>query len=595
MLMSQPTSRPSPPLRQNRSASAHRRRRCLVLLLACAVDFVLIAAGPPVRFTEVARQLGIKFDHFDPVTDKQYISETIGSGAAWIDLDGDGYLDLVLINSAPMPGARRVPEVPPRSECYRNRNGERFEQVTDFVWDAATGFGQGCAVGDIDNDGFDDLYVTYYLGRNRLYHNHGDGTFGEVAVPAGVGCSYWGTSAAFGDLDGDGNLDLYVCNYLEMPLDKYPFCGDPARGIRTLCAPSKFPAQPDIVFQNRGDGTFLDVSEAWGFRPETGRGLGVLIADLDDDGLPDVYVANDLSPNLLYRNLGHARFQEQGLLSGCALSGDGKALAGMGVDAADVDCDGRPDLFVTNFFYEPNSLYHNDGGCRFRDFSGRSGLARPSMLRLGFGCGFLDLDNDGDVDLFVANGHVDRNPEAHGFAEPYKQRAQLFRGNGKGRFEELLDPLPAPYFAERHVGRAAALADYDNDGRMDIAINHNGESAALLHNETPSENHWLRVELVGVRSNRNAVGAQITAVAAGRRWVLQVMGGRSYLSAHDRRPLLGLGSNETVEQLAIRWPSGTMQTLRRIPADQTVVVREPVSAPVSGASVQSDSRKDAVP
>lgn len=528
------------------------------------------------RFHEVARASGIDFEHFDPVTDTQYVSETIGSGAGWIDFDGDGYLDLVLVNSAPMPGGS-PPTKPPLNQFYRNRRDGTFEDVTDSTCDSPPGFGQGCAVGDFDNDGFDDLYISYYLGPNRLYHNNGDGTFDPVSAQAGTDCPLWSTSSAWGDLDGDGDLDLYVCNYLEMPLDKYPYCGDPRHKVRTVCSPLKFEPQPDVVYRNEGNGSFSDVSEAWGFRPENGRGLGVVVADLDNDGLPDVYVANDRSPNLLFRNLGGGRFHEQGLLSGCALSADGKAQAGMGVDAGDVDGDGRLDLFVTNFLHEPNSLFRNDGGSMFREISARSGLGRPSFLRLGFGCGLFDADNDGDLDVFVANGHVDRNPELHGFAEPYRQPAQLFLGNGKGRFVEITGPAAGAYFSERHVGRAAAFADYDNDGDLDIAVNHNGEPAALLRNDSTDLGHWLRLELVGVPSDRNSVGTRITCVAGGRTQIHELMGGRSYLSAHDRRPLLGLGSNQMVDQLEIRWPNGTIKRLQHIAADQTIRLRQPGS------------------
>jgi hypothetical protein len=525
-----------------------------------------------VRFAEVTPSGGIHFQHFDPVTDKQFISETIGSGAGWIDIDGDGHLDLVLINSAPMPNGK-PPERQPINHVYRNRRDGSFEDVTGNAWGCPPGFGQGCAVGDSDNDGFDDLYVSYYLGANRLFHNNGDGTFRDLSAWSGTDCPLWSTSCAWGDLDGDGDLDLYVCNYLDMPLDKYPYCGDPRRKIRTVCSPVKFAAQPDTVYCNDGEGRFTDATEAWGFRVEPGRALGVVIADLDGDRLSDVYVANDRSPNLLFHNLGSGRFQEQGLLTGSALSADGMAQAGMGVDAGDVDGDGQLDLFVTNFFHEPNSLFRNDGSLAFREISARSGLGRPSFLRLGFGCGLFDADNDGHLDVFVANGHVDRNPEIHGFAEPYRQPAQLFLGNGHARFAECDARTAGEYFEQRHVGRAAAFADYDNDGRMDIAVNHNGESAALLRNESTG-GHWLRVVLAGTATNRGGVGTRVTATAGGRRLVRELVGGRSYLSAHDPRLLIGLGTGKVVERLEIRWPNGKINTLADLPADQTIGVRE---------------------
>jgi hypothetical protein len=524
-----------------------------------------------VRFTEVARASGVDFHHFDPVTDKQFISETIGSGAGWIDFDGDGWQDLMLINSTPMPGSGPAPDSSPRSRVFRNRGGTRFDDVTDRVWNCPTGFGQGCAVGDFDNDGFDDVYVSYYLGANRLFHNQGDGTFQEIA--AGTDCPLWSTSCAWADLDGDGDLDLYVCNYLDMPLDDYPFCGDKRRNIRTVCSPVKFPGQSDVVYANRGDGTFEDVSEAWGFRPEESRSLGVVVADLDDDGLPDVFVANDMSPNLLYCNRGGGRFEEVGLASGSAVSADGKAQAGMGIDAADIDGDGRPDLFVTNFFREPNSLFHNRGKLQFNEISARSGLGRPSYWKLGFGCGFFDADNDGHLDVFVANGHIDRNPEAHGFPEPYRQPAQLFIGNGQARFTERTGSDAGAYFQERHVGRAAAFGDFNNDGRTDIAVNHNGEPAALLRNDSTG-GHWLRIVLTGTASNRSAIGAQLKITCGGRTSTHQVVGGRSYLSAHDLRPLIGIGTAEAADHIEIRWPSGRSRSLLDLAADQVTLIRE---------------------
>jgi hypothetical protein len=547
----------------------------IVLALRPLVHAVaLIQVQPSPQFTEVARTSGVEFEHFDPLTDRQYISETIGSGGGWVDFDGDGRLDLVLLNSAAMPGAERRPERPPANRFFRNRGSGPFENVSAVVWSCAPGFAQGGAAGDYDNDGFDDLYLTYYLGPNRLYHNNGDGTFDDGTELAGTGCPLWSTSCAWGDLDGDGALDLYVCNYLDMPIADYPYCGDKRRNIRTVCSPGRFPAQSDVVYRNAGDGTFRDATKDWGFLADDGRGLGVILVDLDDDGRADVYVANDLSANLVYRNLGGGRFQEQGLLSGAALGPDGQAQAGMGVDAADVNGDSRPDLFVTNFFRETNSLYRNDGRLQFQEIATPSGLGRPSYLRLGFGCLLFDADNDGSIDVFVANGHIDRNPERAGFPEPYAQPAEFFRGDGRGRFAEITDPRLGAYFQQRHVGRGAALADYDNDGDADIAVNHNGESAALLRNDSAGAGNWLRLRLRGTVDNRNAIGTRIVAQLGNQSVRLDVAGGRSYLSTHDLRPLLGLGKHQKVDQLTVHWPSGRTQVLNDLPSGRTIEVRE---------------------
>jgi enediyne biosynthesis protein E4 len=525
----------------------------------------------PIRFDEVTAACGIDFVHFDPATPMHYIHETIGSGVAWIDYDNDGWPDLFFVQAGPLTGDATNRAAPTHRMYHNNRDGT-FTDVTREVGLDLSGFGLGVAVGDFDNDGYDDLVVTY-LGRIGLYHNEptpgGGRRFVDVTADSGLANPHFATSCAWGDVDGDGLLDLYVCNYVEADLKNYVSCTVAGTGLRHTCSPVVFPAVTHRLFRNKGGGKFEDVSVASGIATAPpAYGLGVVIADLDGDGWVDIFVANDMKPAYLFHNQGGGRFQERALLSGCAFGPGGGTMAGMGIAMGDLDGSGRPSLFVTNFQDLPNVLFLNRGGLTFLDATYPSGLGAPSLQKLGFGAVAIDAGLDGRLDLVVANGHVSRvAPEA--FHAPFEQEAQLFRGTGKGKFEEISERAGS-YFRKRVVGRGLAYADFDNDGRPDLAFNNCGGPAALLRNTSPATNSWLRLELIGNpklagptgrRSSRNAVGARVEITVGGAKQTGFVIGGGSYLSASDRRLFFGLGGATSADGVVVHWPSGLTQEL----------------------------------
>ena len=549
---------------------------------------VLAAAGlagadptpPHITFTDVTKEAGVQFRHVHGGSGEKNYIETMGSGACWFDYDGDGDIDLYAVNSSELPGYKGDDK--PFSHLYRNEGGGRFKDVTAEAGVGHRGYGMGCTAGDIENDGDIDLYVTNF-GPNVLYRNEGGGRFKDVTSEAGVGDPRWSASAAFADIDNDGDLDLYVTNYLDFTLDNNKYCGQKKPGYRAYCHPDEYNGVPDTLYRNRGDGRFDDVSAAAGVADPIGKGLGVVFTDLNDDGWVDIYIANDKTINFTYLNQRNGTFKDISVTSGAGFSESGMPQAGMGTDAADVNGDGRFDLVVTNLDYETNELYINNGDLTFTDATFHAGLAEPSFLKVGFGADFLDHDNDGDKDLLVANGHIIDNIHLYRDQVTYAQSPTMLSNDGTGRFVDVTRSL-GETFTRPKVGRGLAVGDIDDDGDLDVLIVNNNAEAELFRNDggnAPGSGggHWLMVKLRGTRSNRNGIGARVrvmTRDAKGvERWqVDEVRAGSSYLSQHDTRLHFGLGAAAAVGTLEIRWPGGGVQTLKDVKADQILTVTE---------------------
>jgi len=525
-------------------------------------------------FEDVAAEAEIRLRNVSGGPDKDYIIESLGSGACWIDYDGDGSLDLYLVNGQPLA---QTDGSAPSDVLYRNRGDGTFQEVTSRAGIRDSGWGHGCAVGDIDNDGDPDLYVTN-RGANALYRNRGDGTFIEVGRAAGVDDPGWSASAAFADYDADGFLDLVVAEYVEFDQSKTqrPGSAEFCRflGMPVFCGPRGLPMARNRLYRNRGNGTFEDVTVAAGFHTDRGYySLGVVWGDLDNDGDPDLYVATDSTPNLLYRNNGDGTFTDVATEAGVAFNEEGREQAGMGTDMGDYDNDGDMDLVVTNFSHDVNTLYRQDSPGTFSDVSYSSGIGEPSLLYLGWGVGWVDLDNDGWKDLFVANGHTQPQVDQYGLATTYRERNLLFANLHDGTFREV-GKDSGPGMALITPSRGAAFADYDNDGDVDVLVNNIDELPNLLRNETGNRSHWIGLKLIGTRATRDAVGARVTLkVQAGIR-MGEVHPGYSYLSSNDPRLLFGLGSAVSVDEIRIRWPKGSIQILRDLPIDCYSTIKE---------------------
>ena len=532
------------------------------------------AFGPEgARFEDATAEAGIAFRHVNGATGQKYILETLGSGVCVFDFDGDGLQDLYFVQSGRLPGY--APQGPLRSALYRNLGRGKFEDVTAKAGVGGPDrYGFGCTAGDVDGDGDRDLFVTYYR-ANVLYRNNGDGTFSDVTRAAGVDRARWGTSAAFADADGDGDLDLYVVNYVVFDEANNLYCGENRPGYRTVCHPRNFSPEPDLFYRNRGDGTFEDASAAAGIVDRTGKGLGVVWGDYDGDGDQDIYVANDDTPNFLWRNRGNGTFEEVAAFAGVALSEDGVPQAGMGTDMADYDGDGRLDIFVTNLSEETNALYHNDGGGLFSDRTFASGLGAPSLLDLGFGTFFFDCDNDGDLDVFVANGHIIDNIALYSDTIAFEQRPGMYRNVGGGRFERLSYPASAS-LGRTYVGRGAVPFDYDDDGDLDIIMTQNDRPAVLLRNVSAPGTHWLTISLSGAPPNRDAIGALVTLRAGDARQVREARTASSYLSQGDRRLHFGLGSAAALDSVVVRWPGrrGFAEEFKGLTVDRFVTLEQ---------------------
>ena len=534
------------------------------------------ASATAVVFTDVTKAAGIKFTSFSSA-DKKYIVESMNGGVALFDFDGDGRLDIYLVNSYTVEAALANRPRPPAA-LYRNRGDGTFEEVAAKAGVADPGWAMGVAVGDYDNDGFDDLYVTCF-GPNRLYHNRRNGTFEDVTAKAGVGDPRFSTGAAWGDYDRDGDLDLFVANYVDFKLEDLPQFGKGQlcqyRGIPVQCGPRGLSGSGDVLYRNNGDGTFTDVAKAAKVEDPSGYyGLGVMWTDFDDDGWLDILVANDATPNYVYRNNQDGTFREMGLMMGLAVDENGNEQGSMGISIGDYDRDGRLDVVITNFADQYNTIYHKNPDGTFTDVSRATKTADVSMPYVGWGTKLFDYDNDGWLDLMVVNGHVYPQIEGAYPGGMYRQRKLFYRNVRDGMFAEVASSLGAALMEPR-ASRGAAFGDYDEDGDEDLIVNDLDGPPMLLRNDGGSKaGHWISLKLVGTKSNRNAVGAKVWLKAGGMTQVDEVHSGDSYLSHSDWRLHFGLGAATKVDEVTIRWPGGASEKLTGLSADRALTVVE---------------------
>ncbi len=528
-------------------------------------------APASVHFTDIRKAAGITFMQDSTQTDEKYYLETMGTGVGWIDYDQDGLMDLYLVQSGETDAYK--PAHPLRSALYHNNGDGTFTDVTAKAGLGGEGhYGQGVAVGDFDNDGFPDLYVTGY-GRAILYRNNGNGTFTDVTAKAGVADEGgWSTSAGWFDYDKDGWLDLVVTNYLDWTPKDNLWCGERAPGYRSYCNPGNYKGQKTKLYHNNRDGTFTDVSEKSGVGTAESKGMGLVLADFNGDGWPDIVVANDTWPNFLFLNNHDGTFTDVSLISGLAASEDGRFEAGMGIDAADVDGDGVLDVYVTHLDFELSRLYHNNSDATFTDVTYSSGIGNKAMLLSGVAAKFIDYDNDGWPDIVQANGAMVDNVSLYHSVVTYAEPLLMFHNLGHGKFEKSSDALGAD-FNRPVVGRGLATSDFFNDGQVGMAVNCRGDYPELMRNDG-SANHWLEVLLIGTKSNRDGIGALLKLTAEKTIQVDEAKGGTSYMSASDPRIHFGLGKRAKIESLVITWPSGKVDKLTSVPIDAIIAVKE---------------------
>jgi enediyne biosynthesis protein E4 len=535
-----------------------------------------------VSFVDVAKEAGLNAKTiFGSEHKNKYLLETTGCGVAFYDYDNDGWLDIFLVNGSRLEGF--APGEEPTSHLFKNNRDGTFTDITAKAGLQRSGWGQGVCVGDYDNDGFEDLFVTYF-GKNVLYHNNGNGTFTDVSAKAGVAGkkTRWGTGCAFVDYDRDGKLDLFVANYIALDLATAPVPeSGPClyKGVMVACGPPGLAGDTNILYHNNGDGTFSDVSESTGITQANGfYGLGVLTADLDNDGWPDIYVANDSTPSALYQNKRNGKFVDIGVEAGCVLSADGKPQAGMGISAADYDLDGNLDLVKTNFAGDTPSLYRNHGSWNFEDTTFTAGLGMHTQY-LGWGCGFLDMDNDGWPDILICNGHVYPEVEQLKTEAGYPQRKLLYKNLRNGHFDDVSlsggEGVTAP-----NASRGCAFGDFDNDGDIDFVVNTVNGYPQLIRCDSKLSNNWIKVRTIGTKSNRSGIGARLKCVTQPKDepkphvQIDEVRSGGSYISQNDLRVHFGLGKAEKVDLLEIRWPSGQVDTLKDVKPNQLIYVKE---------------------
>jgi len=535
-----------------------------------------------VNFVNVAKESGLKaVTIFGGVHKNRYLLETTGCGVAFYDYDNDGWLDIFLVNGTRLEGF--PPGQAPTNRLFKNNRDGTFTDVTAKAGLAHSGWGQGVCIGDYDNDGYEDLFVAYF-GKNVLYHNNGDGTFTDVTERAGVAGNgkRWNSGCAFVDYDRDGKLDLFVANYIDLDLATAPVPeSGPClyKGVMVACGPPGLNGGKNILFHNNGDGTFTDVSQNSGILEANGTyGLGVLTGDFDNDGWPDIYVANDSAPSALYQNQKNGKFVDIALEAGCALSADGKPQAGMGVSAADYDLDGNLDIVKTNFAGDTPSLYHNLGGATFEDATFPAGLGKHTRY-LGWGCGFFDFDNDGWPDILICNGHVYPEVEQLRTEAGYEQRKLLYRNLRNGKFEDISESA-GPGISVPSASRGCAFGDFDNDGDLDFVVNCVNDVPQLVRSDSSLDNTWIKIRTIGTKSNRSGIGARLRCVvempgeAKPHQQIDEVRSGGSFFSQNDLRVHFGLGRAQKVDLLEIHWPSGVVDTLKDVAVNQLVYVKE---------------------
>jgi len=547
----------------------NRQPRLLLTLGFGAVTFAVSAADPPPTFTDVTTQAGIRFVHNSGAFGRKYLPETMGSGAAWFDADGDGWQDLLLVNSANWPGRPGPASLP---ALYRNTRDGAFVDITRGSGLDVALYGIGAAAADYDNDGKVDVYITA-LGGNRLFRNLGAGKFADVTRTAGVADSGFSTSTLWFDYDTDGKVDLFVAHYVDWSSEKDLFCTLDGKN-KSYCTPESYKGQSPSLFRNRGNGTFENVTKQAGISDTSSKGLGVAMLDFDGDGRMDLFVANDTEPNRLYRNKANGTFADVAVGAGVAFSESGVARAGMGVDAADYDGSGHPSLIIGNFANQMMALYHNEGRGLFIDDAPKSAVGRSSLLSLTFGCFFFDYDLDGLPDIFAANGHVSDDIERVQPRVTYAQRPHLFRNTGRKQFEDI-SARAGSALQRPIVARGAAYSDYDLDGDPDIVVTTNNGPARLFRNDGGNRHNVLRVQTVGTASNRDGIGARVEVSVRGgsRRWQI-VKTGSSYASQSELPLTFGLGAAGGVDAIRVAWPSGRVDAIGAIEANQSVVIQE---------------------
>ena len=549
-------------------------RRCFLRALAGATGSVALGrfarAATPYPFEEVPSSAShITWVHTAGKSPEKYLPETTGAGCAFLDYDNDGWMDIYLVNSGKCDFYD--PNPPLRNALYRNNRDGTFTDVTGKAGVAAGGYGQGVAVGDYDGDGFPDLYVTQY-GKSILYHNNGDGTFTDVTEKAGVAAPGWASSAVWFDYDNDGRLDLFVCNFVEFSKAKNLPCT--AYNKPGYCIPKLYKPSPSWLFHNNGDGTFTDVSLSSGIAKHLGKAWGVVATDLNNNGRMDLFVANDTMPNFLFMNRGNGKFEEIGAMAGVGFSENGKARSGMGLDSADINQDGWMDLFVANLDHERFSLYQNNHDETFDDQADKTSIGSATRLMSGWGLKFFDYDNDGNLDLFLANGNPDDLIETMQKDVTYREPLLLFHNDGKTL--QNVSAESGPIFARNLSARGLAIGDFDNDGAVDVLISVNDDAPLLLRNTAAKDNHWLGIKLVGKKSNRDAIGARVTYQAGDLKRSRAKVGGGSYLSSHDPRMVLGLGKQTKIDWVEVKWPepSGKTERFTALPIDKYITIVE---------------------